>query len=248
MSEDQVKQRVLEMSETNFEYSSQVDALVVAMIELDELAFEKTLASSIRHSGFEETFLNIVFPFLNKLGILWQTAVIKPVQEHFISNLVRQKLHVAIDSQPLTDKTDNKYRHLLFLPEKEQHELTLLFTNYVLRSRGYHTLYLGPSVPVKDLVEVAKDYDPDYIFTLCISSPGVEKVQPLINQLSENFPESQIIFSGKQAIAANPELPENATLFQSLQETVIFINDLETPRGGGLPPKMSKHAAVYAQY
>ena len=248
MSDTQVKDKVLELTETSFEYTRQVDALVVSMVEFDEAAFEKTLSASIRHVGFEETFVSIVFPFLNKLGILWQTAVIKPAHEHFISNLIRQKLIAAIDAQSAQLTGEKKLKHLLFLPEREQHELTLLFTNYLLRARNYRTLYLGTSVPVSDLTEVLKDYSPDFMFTVCVSYPAVERIQAFLSHLAEKFPDTRIIVSGRQTLGADLDVPDNIVVFPSLQEMIAFIDDLDSPKGGGLPIRVPKHASVFTQY
>ncbi|MGZ5243702.1 MAG: MerR family transcriptional regulator [Bacteroidia bacterium] len=222
MSEKQVKEKVLALSETNFEYSNQIDALVVGMIEFDEESFEKIISTNILRGGFENTFLNIVFPFLNKIGILWQTAVIRPAQEHFISNLIRQKIIVAMDGQIQMRNPEAK-KYMLFLPEREIHELSLLFSNYIIRARGNHTLYLGSSVPMGDVEETFKDYKPDYMLTLCVSYPGESSVQHYINTLAEKFPHTQILVSGRQALSVSLKLPENVKLCQTIQEAITII-------------------------
>jgi DNA-binding transcriptional MerR regulator len=240
MSEKQVKEKVLALSETNFEYSNQIDALVVGMIEFDEESFEKIISTNILRVGFENTFLNIIFPFLNKIGILWQTAVIRPAQEHFISNLIRQKIIVAIDGQIQIRQAGTK-KFMLFLPEREMHELSLLFINYIIRSRGYNTLYLGASVPYHDIEETYKDYLPDFLVTLCVSHPGEASVQHYINTLSEKFPDSQILVSGRQALAGQIMLPANVTLCQTIQDAIVLINE----NSPGFA-RNSRHASVLA--
>merc|ERR1712159_239380 len=102
------------------------------MVDLDEERFEKIISSNILKLGFEKTMLNIIYPFLSKIGILWQTGSINPGQEHFISNLIRQKLIVAIDGQYVSRGGGAK-KFLLYLPEGELHELSLLFSNYLIR-------------------------------------------------------------------------------------------------------------------
>src|SRR5688572_16994258 len=116
------------------------------MIELDEEMFDRSFNQAVLQLGFEKAMLQIVYPFLERIGILWQTNNINPAHEHFISNLIRQKLIVAIDGQ-LVRKTENATRFILFLPEGELHEIALLFMNYLLRSRHFRVLYLGQSLP-----------------------------------------------------------------------------------------------------
>ncbi|RYD77921.1 MAG: MerR family transcriptional regulator [Sphingobacteriales bacterium] len=234
MNEKQVKEKVLSLSESNFEYTNQIDSMVVGMIEFDEESFEKIISTNILRIGFENTFLNIVFPFLHKIGILWQTAVIRPAQEHFISNLIRQKLIVAIDGQLQMRQSEAK-RCMLFLPEREMHELGLLFMNYVARSRGINTLYLGASVPFKDVEETYKDYLPHFMITLCVSHPGESSVQSYIENLGLKFPDSHILISGRQALSGNFKMPENVILCRTMFDAITFLlnEKIKTPEKNG---------------
>ncbi len=126
MDQEQIAGAVLEITEKNFSFSDQIHSLVLAMIDLDEERFEKIMSTNILQTGFENTMLSIIFPFLSKIGVLWQTGSITPAQEHFISNLIRQKLIVAIDGCYVPSKEINN-KYLLFLPEGELHEISLLF-------------------------------------------------------------------------------------------------------------------------
>jgi MerR family transcriptional regulator, light-induced transcriptional regulator len=224
LSDKQLKDMVLDLNANNLEFENQIDALILAMIEFSEETFEKIISTNILRIGFETCFLNIAFPLLQRIGLLWQTAAIRPAQEHFISNLIRQKIIVAIDGQ-LNYKMAWTKKCLLFLPEKELHELGLLFFNFILRSRGNHTLYLGPSVPMADIISTAEDYKPDFIFTLCIAHPHKHQVQEYINTLSLNFPKTTIIISGRQVLKYEVMIPHNVIIFETLQESIAFINE-----------------------
>lgn len=224
MTEKQIREKVLDLSESNFEFNNQIDSLVLAMIEFDEDSFEKIIATNILRIGFEDTFLNIIFPFLNRVGLLWQTAVIRPAQEHFMSNLIRQKIIVAIDGQ-MGVKYDASKRYMLYLPEREQHELSLLFMNFIIRSRGNHTLYLGANVPFDDTLAAFEDYHPDYIMTLCITYPGDNYVQDYINTISARFADTTILMSGRQALLPELTFPANIIIFPTIEESIAFVNE-----------------------
>src|SRR5690606_12006881 len=129
-------------------YPCQVQSMSRFTIELNKKEFKKVLAQSIRKMGMEETFMQIVFPFMNKLGNMWQAGTINPAQEHFASNLIRQKLITRIDSLKIQPKYNAK-KFLLFLPEREFHDIGLLFLLYLLKSRGFETLYLGQDLSFK---------------------------------------------------------------------------------------------------
>jgi methanogenic corrinoid protein MtbC1 len=81
---------------------------------------------------------------------MWLVNSISAAQEHFISNLIRQKIISEIDKQKIpTDKTNPI---MLYLPEHDWHDIGLLFYQYLLRSKGLHTVYLGQSLPYESSV------------------------------------------------------------------------------------------------
>src|ERR671913_1413953 len=168
MSLDDVNKKVLELSELQNDKGVHIDQMVIAMLDMEEELFEKILNNLIVRFGFEKTITEIIYPFLEKIGILWQTENITPAHEHFISHLIRQKLIVAIDALPIPGK--EAPRVVLFLPEGELHEIGLLFSHYVARKYGYRSYYLGQSVPHNDLIVIARQHQPQLLIT-CITSP-----------------------------------------------------------------------------
>lgn len=225
MSIEEVKAEVLELTDRSFAYDDQIHSLVITMVELNEERFEKIIATNILKIGFELTMINIIYPFLSKIGVLWQTGSIHPGQEHFISNLVRQKLIVAIDGQMYTGGGS---KFLLFLPEQELHEISLLFTSYLLKSNGHKVIYLGQNTPDEDLNNVYRAHQPEFLVTVITTNPSGEKVQPYLNSLSERFPKSKIIVSGYQTIAQELEIPSNVHVMKYLKEIKDYLNFLTT--------------------
>jgi DNA-binding transcriptional MerR regulator len=195
MSFDEINRKILEMSETQSEASLFIDQLVVAMVDMEEDRFEKILSTLAVRFGFERAITEVVYPFLEKIGVLWQTKNINPAQEHFISNLIRQKLIVAIDSLPMASHSAK--RALLFLPENEWHEIGLLFCHYLTRKAGYKTFYLGQNVPHEDLLKIVAIHKPNLLVTYITSSPygGAESY---LNKLQKALPAQLILASGYQ--------------------------------------------------
>ena len=196
MTHEEINRKIVELSEQKSDTTIFIDQLIVAMVDLDEERFEKVLSSLFLRFGFEKTITDIVYPFMEKIGVLWQTENITPAQEHFISHLIRQKLIVAIDG--LSTKPNRTERILLVLPENEWHELGLLFFHYLVRKDGYKTIYLGQSVPMKDVVSVVNVHQPDILITSIISSPFGIKIDDFLNQLSDTFPTQRVLVSGYQ--------------------------------------------------
>lgn len=195
MSLEEMNQKVLEITEIKNEATVHIDQLVIAMIDMEEELFEKILNRLILRHGFERTMTEVIYPFLEKIGILWQTQNITPAHEHYISNLIRQKVIVAIDGLAIPPKTAR--RVLLFLPESELHEIGLLFYHYLSRKAGNRTYYLGQSVPYGDLVKVVHIHQPEILIT-SITSPQAEPIEAYFKRLTKDFPNTLILASGLQ--------------------------------------------------
>lgn len=178
-------------------YDAQIEQLVVSMIAMDEEKFEQYLTNQILKDGFEDAMLHVVYPFFDKIGILWQTGNITPAQEHFVSNLIRQKVIVAIDGLVKNTVADAK-SFLLFLPEGELHEIGLLFTNYLLRKHGHKVIYLGQSLPLKDLAHVVRNRKPDYLLTY-ITSPIEGGIKHYIEAMRSACPDRPVYVAGLQS-------------------------------------------------
>jgi DNA-binding transcriptional MerR regulator len=206
-----LNQKVSELSEAQNKIEIYIDQLVLAMIDMEEEKFEKILSNLILKFGFEKTIVEIVYPFLEKIGVLWLTNNITPAQEHFISNLVRQKLIVAIDGLPLAPKTAT--RILLFLPENELHELALLFYYYLAKQAGLRTYYLGQTVPHKDLKSVYEEHRPHILVTSLTSGPSPITMPKYLTRLSEDFAAAKILISGAALKKGRFEPVSNITFF-----------------------------------
>ena len=153
MSPQEIADQIGRISHLVPDEQSQIEGLTMAMIDFDENRFERIIARSVIQFGFEDTIIKIIYPFFVKIGLMWQTGTVNPAQEHFVTNLVRQKVMVAIDNHFNPDNANAKH-FLFFLPEGELHELGILFFAYLAKKRGHQIIYLGQSVPMSDLAEL----------------------------------------------------------------------------------------------
>lgn len=224
MSSHEVREEVMKLTERSLTHDDQIHALTICMIEMDEERFDKILSTNILKLGFEQTMLNIIYPFMSKIGVLWQTGAITPAQEHFISNLVRQKLIVAIDGQ-LSQRGGKKF--LLFLPEGELHEISLLFASYLIKSKGHKVVYLGQSTPNDDLLSVYKLHQPEFLLTVVTTSPSSEYVQEYVSALSERFSGAQLLVTGYQIIGQDLVFPENVQQLNYIRDVKDLLEELE---------------------
>lgn len=225
MTAVEMKNEITKITDKSLSSSEQVQALTLAMIELDEERFDKIISTNVLQLGFERTMMQIIYPFLVRVGVLWQTGAIHPAQEHFMSNLIRQKLIVAIDGQ-IIKYNPNAQKFLLFLPEGELHELSLLFANYLVKSRNQKAIYLGQSLSLHDLYEVYAIYQPQYIMTIATSNPSQDTIQTYIDQLAQKFSKAKILLSGYQIIGQDLCIPSNMVLIHKIEDLVEYLDNL----------------------
>ena len=227
LSHEMIQEAVINLKPSCSEFSTQIRSLVASMLSFDEFDFHKVLSKSIIQYGLEQTMVKIIFPFLTEVGLLWQVGSIQPAHEHFVTNIIKQKLYVSIDGQ-IGTYSEHKKRFLLFLPENEQHSLGLLFANYIIRNRGHEVIYLGQEVPVKDLNITFDNGKVDYIFSTITCATFQMDKQEMVDYLSANWPESQIFLTGSQILNANVKCPHNVRLVNTISEFIELVNSLST--------------------
>lgn len=217
MNSNEITEKVKDLSFVKTGDEDLFDGLMLSMIDLDENLFHQAFYKAVARLGFEDTINRIIFPFFSRIGILWQVDSINPAQEHFISNMVRQKLIAAIDNA--TTKTNEKAKKvLMFLPESELHELGMLFLNYLLKNKGYRTIYLGQAVPLDDLPRILEISDPDILITSVSNSISLGDTTSFINRL-KIVPSNKNVFIASAGIyEAQPLLPSNFQLFETLRK------------------------------
>lgn len=225
MTESEISKAVLKLTSTTGEFANQIKSLISDMMTFNELDFHNKLNDFIAEYGLEETYIKILLPFLVEIGILWQIGSIQPSHEHFVTNIIKQKLFASIDHQ-IANKSEHRKKFLLFLPETETHSLSLLFANYVIRSRGHDVIFLGQEVPLEDLKSAFKNEDPDYIYTTATIAHLKISMQELLDFLSSNWPNSQILVSGYQFLMADLNIPVNVRLLKKAEEFIEFINGI----------------------
>lgn len=203
-----------------------INAFKLAMINFDYDLFDANYEEILENHDFEYLFMQIFMPLMKELGILWQTGAISPSHEHFITNLVKQKIHLQTEVlQRKKFSLDNNPTFVLFLPENEIHELGLLYLNFLILSKGHRTIFLGQSLQTSSL-ETLYSYDTKFNFVSYLTvEPNSEEIMPFLNTFYEDVlknHESKLILFGPQQIAINKEsLPEKIELFRSV-ESFIF--------------------------
>lgn len=204
--------------------NDKINGLVLSMLEMDEHAFTKIYNSAVADLSLLKTFTELIYPFLNLVGGLWTTNKIVPAHEHYISNLIRQKIIASIAGLP-SPKEDAK-RILLFLLEEESHELGLLLSSYIAKKAGWKVYYLGQNVPTKNIIEILPSINPDLMMTMIIT-PRLQDVNEVIEGLTKGN-SIPLWLSGNPTLFENGLTTNKVSLITSPQDFEIQLKAHKT--------------------
>lgn len=199
-----------------------INALKLAMVNFDYVMFDATYDEIANKYEFDYIFIQIFMPLMQELGILWQTGAISPSHEHFITNLVKQKIHIQTELiQRKQSPQENQKIFVLFLPENEIHELGILFLNYYILSQNYKTIFLGQSLTTESLRTVMTYSDILNFVTYLTVEPNKDEIDGYLKdfqaQLLDNT-ESKLNILGPLQVHINPSLlPKQIELFPTFE-------------------------------
>lgn len=219
LSAEQISEQVISnLNKSNDEdtYESWINSLVVSMVNFDEEGFEVLFNQLSMKYGLREVFIRVIYPFLRKVGYLWLSEGLMPAQEHFVSNLIRQKLFSAIDNLSV-DKT-RKECFVLFLPEDENHEIALLFSSWIIQSFGIKVVYLGQRVPIENLSQTIKSVGATHMMTFFIGSGNKNKVRKQIDSFLTSFPNVTLYYSGSETLLTDVGELNNAHWLKDVRD------------------------------
>lgn len=201
-----------------------VSQIIAAGITYDEPYFNKIFSDCLAIHGMKDTYLKVIYPVLVRTGLMWSCNELAPVNEHFISNLFRQKLFTAIDALPPPKTGSDSW--LLFLPENEFHEIGLLFSHYLVRLSGRKTIYLGSNIPLKSLINIGKDITYKNILFFLVHKDSNKNIQEYLNELSKNFSGKKINVAGDQELLKQFKPAKNIHFLSSVRdlEQQLFLN------------------------
>ena len=216
---------IANLTSLNIDPNIQLDTLTLSIVEMDEEKFSHIIDTNVAQRGFEETMMQVVYPFLDKLGVLYFTGSVTPAQEAFAGHLIRQKILAATDRLPVVAEEDRPV-FVLFLPEGERQELSMLFLQLLLKQRGFGVIYLGPNVGTQDLVDVCQVRRVDYLFTI-LSNGYVERpVDRLVDDILTACPDERLLLAGYQANLHDLSAFPRAHTVAGLREFIAFVDRL----------------------
>lgn len=235
LNEDEIPELIRSIALKSNSEQVAINAFKLAMINFDYDLFDTNYNEILQHHDFQYVFLNVFMPLMRELGILWQTGAISPAHEHFVTNLIKQKLHLQTESlQRKKPKQGNLPIFVIFLPENEIHELGVLYLNYLILNSGYRTIFLGQSLQTSSL-ETLYSYNSRFYFVSYLTvEPNKDEIMPFLNnfytELLENRNSKLLLFGPQQIEIDTDNMPGQIELFRSVEsfiakylEEVVFV-------------------------
>ena len=200
-----------------------ISQLTGAGMGFNEEHFEKIFSHLLIRFGLKDAYTTVIYPMLSRIGILWSTDHSAAAHEHFISNLLRQKLFTAINSLPPPASSRDTW--LLFLPENEFHEIGLLFANYLIRLSGKKVIYLGPNVPFQSIAIAVQETKVDNLLFFMVHNDVPGNLKNYCNQLVKMF-NGQIYLAASEKLITHLKNIKKIRLLQniaSLEEKLFGV-------------------------
>ncbi|HNX57285.1 MAG TPA: MerR family transcriptional regulator [Prolixibacteraceae bacterium] len=219
-SGSKIQSEVLRINQHLNDTNKNIDQLLFQTVNLNAVGFESLLDEMIQKNGFRKTLEQVVYPFFGRIGVLWQAGSIFVTHEHFVSNLIRNRLineTYKVKGEELSGKM------LLYLRENEWHELGLLYYNYLATQAGLQCVYFGQSLPFEDLKSLLINEKYDFVVTSFVHFIEKSELEDYLSELSGLVSEGHIIISGRHVVFNKPKLPANVTLVKNANEFIRKI-------------------------
>lgn len=204
--------------------------LYLALIKHDEAQASELLKEAYSMYDLNTYMLGTMIPALVEIGEAWANGVIPVATEHFSSAFLRGNLLSIFQAFPARS---NAPFILVGCAPTELHEIGSLMIAVMLRSEGYRVEYLGPDLPLEDLVDYARYEHPALVIMAATSQESAEAIDHLQEQLSKLKPPPLMGFGGS-AFNQQPELIQKIKgtfLGLSLDSAVSTVKNL-LPKSG----------------
>ena len=197
LSLDELSSKVISLTSNSASFEAQINDFVICSLQFDEPLFNKTYNTLRKDYSLSFVYENVFIPTLRRIGALWSSGELFPAQEHFLSNLIKQKFYHAIEVAESSLRRNKKA--YLFLPPWEDHDFALLYSNMILKQNGFDVVNVGKTMTFESILQCIEKVKPDILFTTFIVGQKVTILQKFCDDL-HNHSDTKLFFAG------NPDL------------------------------------------
>ena len=223
MTADEIKEEFGKHSAIDLNEKNTIDILMIFVLELDSYNLTKILGQYIDQLGLESTMSELIYPLMDRLGRAWLSGEFQHVHESFVTQIIKMKIQSCIDMLP--EQSDFSPCYVIYLPQGDTQELSLLYLHYLLKSNKSKVVNLGYDASMQDVISACQTVKSDYLFTIINNELPVMSIDEYILEISTAIKPTQFLTTGYQVISLPEELMVKVTVFDNLEETLNFIKD-----------------------
>lgn len=225
MSDEELSQKIIEKFDVvlsdDEDASKYIFQLTAAGMNYDAITFDSIFRQAEKRFEIVTLYKKVIVPFLNRVGILWAGSKVPPSQEHFMSNLIFQKIYTAINALPPIQSSAETW--VLCMPEEEFHEIGLLFTHFLLLKAGKNSIYLGSNLPFESLISTMEDIQGTHIFVFLVHYNQPEKAQEYINSLIFKFKGCKVMIAGNHRLISKLKFDHRVEWVQTIDDFLLKL-------------------------
>jgi len=222
----EIKEELTKHSGVDLNKKDTIDLLMVFLQDLDSYNISTIFNRYIEQLGLERTMNELIYPFMDRLGVAWISGQFQNMHESFITQLIKKKIQRCISELP--EKTGFDPSYIIYLPPGEQQELSLLYMHYLLREQKCKVVNLGYDVGMHDVIAACKIVKPNYLFTIINNELPVIPIEDYINEISASIIPAKMLSTGFQVMSLQREISQKIIIFKNLEETMNFIKGKES--------------------
>ena len=156
--------------------TAEIDEAVRVM---DQAAATTAVARAIEVLGPESAMVDVLLPYLVRLGRQWETGEVTVAHEHFASHIIRR--HIGAQGAELNPT--GRRTAIVACPPGERHDIGALMAAVALSRKGWSVRFLGADTPVAAIDSIASTLRTDVVVLGGTRRTVFEAVVPLVQRL-----------------------------------------------------------------
>lgn len=182
----------LEALETREQPEQALKDFIDTARQLDAGRIAGLLRIRLRSQGLSDFVLKTVVPLLQHVGQLWSEGRLGVAGEHVMSVALKQVLLSSLLDQEVPEGSQKAVVTTL---EGELHEFGALAAALLARLAGIDAVYLGPTLPVREVATAASRLQARYVLVSTLVIPE-ETLIPALDQLRQQLPDGITLIAG----------------------------------------------------
>lgn len=217
LTESEFQEKIISFTGASAECDDRIESLIIATMDLDDFKIHSILDKNIKSIGLEEVMNELIFPYLDRIIMMWMAGTMSSIHERFVMGIIRRKLLKGIDDS-VVKKYESDLNIILYLPQEEQNEISLLYLQYLLVKDGHRVINLGTNTDLLELEESLEYFDAKMVFTMFNESYLHASLKPYISELQKITGDIPVYLTGYAVMNQKFDFPKKIAKVSNIHE------------------------------